>query len=251
MIQLRRWFPSREIRLVVDGAFATASLAIWSLKLKIGLTARLKMNASLYSFCRIAESQGKIARGMKLFSFKEMLLLEDIWTTAVVEWYGGVKKTVQYVTVTCLWGASKGLAIPIRMILIRDPEGRFDPVPLMSTAYWLGVEVVIQEFVKRWNIEVTFRDCREHLGIETQRQWSFLSIARATPCLFAVYSFVVLLADYFNVNGLLSKMSTAWYEKTHITFSDLLRFVRRNIWSYKLRLFGDLRGEEIFQTGNG
>jgi hypothetical protein len=38
--------------------------------------------------------------------------------------------------------------------------------------------VIITEFVKRWAIEVTFREAREHLGIETQRQWSNKAIAR-------------------------------------------------------------------------
>ena len=34
---------------------------------------------------------------------------------------------------------------------------------------------------------VTFKETRAHLGIETQRQWSDLAIARTTPCLFGLY----------------------------------------------------------------
>jgi hypothetical protein len=30
----------------------------------------------------------------------------------------------------------------------------------------------MESFISRWGQEVTFREAREHLGIETQRQWS-------------------------------------------------------------------------------
>ena len=35
-------------------------------------------------------------------------------------------------------------------------------------------------------MEVTFEEARAHLGIETQRQWSDLAIARTTPVLLGV-----------------------------------------------------------------
>jgi hypothetical protein len=35
---------------------------------------------------------------------------------------------------------------------------------------------------KRWSVEVTFREVRDHLGFESQRQWSDPAIARTTPC---------------------------------------------------------------------
>jgi len=35
--------------------------------------------------------------------------------------------------------------------------------------------------VRRWSVEVTFAEVRRHLGVETQRQWSDLAIARTTP----------------------------------------------------------------------
>jgi hypothetical protein len=38
-------------------------------------------------------------------------------------------------------------------------------------------------FVQRWQMGVTFREARDRLEAETQRQWSDLAIARMTPCL--------------------------------------------------------------------
>ena len=42
---------------------------------------------------------------------------------------------------------------------------------------------IINRFVLRWNIEVTFEETRAHLGVETQRQWSDKAIQRSTPLL--------------------------------------------------------------------
>src|SRR4029077_14142746 len=103
------------------------------------------------------------------------------------------KKKVHYVTTTCLWSPVGGEAIPIRLVILKDPKGQFAPAALMSTDVTLSALVVIEEFVKRWAEEVTFREAREHLGIETQRQWSDKAIARETPALFALYSIIILI----------------------------------------------------------
>ena len=40
----------------------------------------------------------------------------------------------------------------------------------------------------RWQLELTFLEARTHLGLETQRQWSDLAIARTTPVLLGLFS---------------------------------------------------------------
>ena len=44
-------------------------------------------------------------------------------------------------------------------------------------------------------MQVTFEEVRRHLGVETQRQWSALAIARTTPALLALFALVTLLVD--------------------------------------------------------
>src|SRR3974390_303206 len=53
---------------------------------------------------------------------------------------------------------------------------------------------ILQWFVSRWQLEVTFQDARAHLGVETQRQWSDLAILRTTPALLGLCSLVTLWA---------------------------------------------------------
>src|SRR6266496_2265610 len=84
--------------------------------------------------------------------------------------------------------------------------------------------------VSRWPIEVTFEESRVHLGVETQRQWSDLAIERSTPCLFGLYSLVVLLGLVLHPNGAIPVRQTAWYPKTQATFSYILATVRWPVW---------------------
>ena len=83
----------------------------------------------------------------------------------------------------------------------------------------------------RWNIEVTFEELRAHLGVETQRQWSDRAIGRSTPCLFGLFSVVTFMAIRLGGEKQLPVAQTAWYRKEQATFSDVIAFVRRNLWA--------------------
>ena len=92
---------------------------------------------------------------------------------------------------------------------------------------------ILGRFVFRWRIETTFQEVRQHLGVETQRQWSDLAILRTTPALLGLYSLVTVWA-----HGLMGEPDTAvrphpaaWYNKSLPTFSDAIAAVRRVLWT--------------------
>jgi len=89
---------------------------------------------------------------------------------------------------------------------------------------------LIELYMDRWNIEVTFEEVRAHLGFETQRQWSVRAIERTTPCLFGLFSLVVLMAKTLHPTTLPLQQSR-WYQKDEATFSDALAAVRAHLWS--------------------
>jgi hypothetical protein len=91
---------------------------------------------------------------------------------------------------------------------------------------------IIEWFVLRWNIEVTFEETRAHLGIETQRQWSDQAIARTTPLLMALLSILVLVAvKMHETKNLVVQETTSWYDKKgELTLADILMVIRRSIW---------------------
>jgi hypothetical protein len=116
-------------------------------------------------------------------------------------------------------------------VLLRDPGRRFDPQALLCTDTAQDPPQVVGWFVQRWQLEVTFREVRDHLGVETQRQWSDRAIARTTPCLLGLFSIVTLLAARLGRHARLRVSATAWYSKRRPTFSDTLAAVRRQIWT--------------------
>jgi hypothetical protein len=89
----------------------------------------------------------------------------------------------------------------------------------------------VQPFVKRWTIETTCEESRARLGLKSPRQWPDRAIERTTPCLFGLYSGVVLLAHVLYPDGKVPVQAAAWYAKAHATFAEVLAAVRHHLWS--------------------
>lgn len=232
LCQVLRWMKDTPLILVGDGGFASGHLAWICLKHKIALVSRLKMNARLYDFppeCRGKRGRKRI-RGEKLITFKQMVERSDLdWKEALVEVYGKMRM-IKYISNTCLWGVDGFSPLPIRWVLVVHPNGELDPLPLMSTDVSLTPEKLVELYVRRWNHEAAFEEAREHLGVETQRQWSDKAIARTTPILLSLYTIVCLIANRLNEEHPIKVAQTAWYQKKDAAFSDLLTAVRKVLW---------------------
>jgi len=231
---LRRWIPNMRIILTADGGFANAQLAWSCLKYRISLVTRLRLDARLFDFPPEYAGCGRPSkRGQRLLTPKQMMQHSGLkWTEAEVKWYGGKKRRVAYASITCLWSVQGEEPLPIRLVLMKDLAGEYEPIALMGVdeLFLLTAIEIVEWFVARWNQEVTHREVREHLGVETQRQWSDKAIARSTPALFGLYSLIVLIADGLHAASPIRLGSTAWYKKEHLTFADMLREVRRHLW---------------------
>ena len=91
---------------------------------------------------------------------------------------------------TAVWFHYGKPAVPIRWVLIRDPLGEYETVCLLCTDQTVAPHQIVEWFVMRWQVEVTFEEARRHLGVETQRQWSDKAIARTTPLLLGLFSWI-------------------------------------------------------------
>src|SRR5215210_8565562 len=109
-------------------------------------------------------------------------------TTA--NWYGKGERSVEVASATALWYHTGLPPVPLRWVLIRDPQEKFEPQALLCTDLAAEPARILSWFVLRWKMEVTFQEARRHLGVETQRQWSELAIRRTTPALLGLFSLV-------------------------------------------------------------
>lgn len=239
ILQVRRWFPEQTIILVGDGAYAVVSLALCCAGLSnpVSLVSRLRMDAALYDFPpqnQPVKRGPKPKKGARQRSLKARI--DDpstIWTAIEVIWYGGLVRTMEVISGVCLWYTPGLNPVPIKWVVVRDPEGKIRTEAFFSANTDASEKQIINWFILRWNIEVTFEELRAHLGVETQRQWSDKAISRATPCLFALFSIIVLMAIEILKGKAMPALTSAWYSKREATFSDVIALVRKHIWSAK------------------
>lgn len=244
--QVRKWLPGTALTILGDGGYATADFCWVCLWLKISLVSRLRMDARLYDFPpeRVPGTRGRPPKkGKRLMSFKDMLNEHGLpWKDVAVLGYAGKRRVVRYITDTALWHVEGQEPVPIRWVLVVDPTGKLDPLPLFSTDVNLSAEQIINLFIERWSIEVTFEEVRCHTGVETQRQWSDGAIARTTPALMGIFSLVCLMANAILGDRELEKDEAAWYQKDNGTFSDVLTLVRKELWRWRYFSWFDKNG---------
>lgn len=237
-VQVRRWFPERRIVLVLDGGFAAVKLARACRRHRVALICRLRLDAGLYD--RPGEQPAgkrgrKPKKGPRQIKLAEWAQREDTpWQDAEVAWYGGGRKLMRLFSRTGLWYTCGQDPVAIRYVLARDPDEELEDAGYLCTEETILPQEVLAYVVQRWSVEVTFEETRTHLGLETQRQWSDLAIARTTPVLLGLFSLVTLAAVRCHEAGLLSAEPTAWYAKEEPTFSDCLRLVRSRIWEARI-----------------
>ncbi len=158
-----------------------------------------------------------------------------VWRSHTVAlWYGRKQRLVEIASDTAVWYHSGKPPVPIRWILVRDPTGELEPQAFLSTDIDADPADILQWFVARWQVEVTFQEARAHLGVETQRQWSDLAILRTTPALLGLFSLVTLWAHDITQEQTIAPRTAAWYPKANLTFSDAIAAVRRKIWAQQI-----------------
>src|SRR5438093_94631 len=195
---------------------------------------RLRLDAALYAPAppRPPGTKGRPRRkGARQPTLAQRLTDPDTaWQPLTVPWYGGSTAVVEVATGTAVWYHGGLPTVGLRWVLLRAPDGRFEPQALLSTDQAVAPAQIIGWFVRRWQLEVTFHEVRAHLGVETQRQWSDLAILRATPALLGLFSLVTLFAAALLRGQPLPVRQAAWYPKAAPTFADTLALVRQRLW---------------------
>ena len=236
LFQLRKWLPKRSLVVVADNGYAVIEL-LWrmtQLKNPICMIVRFRLDAALYEPAN--DTSGKVGRpkkkGKRLPTLETVLENDKtVWQSLIVqEWYGEKQRQLEICSATAVWYHGGKPPLPIRWVLIRDPQKKFKSQALLCTDLDTSPEQIIKWFVRRWQVEVTFHEVRTHLGVETQRQWSDLAIQRITPSLLGLFSLVTLLADIHTQKNELLIQRTAWYDKKLPTFSDALATVKQEFW---------------------
>jgi hypothetical protein len=219
-LRARRWPPGREVALPGDGSFAALDLLVAPARRPdlIGIT-RPRLDAAPCEGPAPPRRPGTVGRprtkGARPPNLADILAERGTrWMRVTVAgWYGGGERVVEIRPATAVRRHAGLPVLPIRpsptscrrslwdridavhrWVPLRDPRQRFAPQALLRTEPACDPLQVVRWFVRRGQVEVTFREVRAHLGVETQRRWSERALARTTPCLLAPFSIATLLA---------------------------------------------------------
>jgi hypothetical protein len=249
--QVRRWLPGRAVVVVMDSTYAVLELLAQGPRLDpaVTLVTRLRLDAALYDPAPPRHPHTKGAPRKK--GARQPTLAQrvadpaTVWETVTLHWYGGVLRTVELATGTAVWYHPGQPVVPLRWVLVRDPLGEFTPQAVLCTDLRVVPQQIVEWFVVRWQVEVTYEEARAHLGVETQRQWSDRAIQRTTPALLGLFSLVTLLAHQLLQGRDLPARQAAWYTKTQPTFVETLALVRRHLWPVPISYLSSVHPEVV------
>jgi hypothetical protein len=233
---LHRWYPRRRLVIVGDNEYAAIDF-LAAVRPVATIVTRLRLDARLFAPAppRRPRQMGRPRIvGQRLPSLDQRAAdPSTTWTMVTVpRWYGQHDRGIEIASDTAVWYRTGLPPVPIRWVLIRDPQETFLTQALLCTDLAADPEQIIGWFVLRWQLEVTYHEVRAHLGVETQRQWSDLAIQRTTPALLGLFSLVTLVAHHLQPSTASPVRQAAWYAKTTPTFLDAIALVRRHLWTH-------------------
>lgn len=241
IMQIRTWLPKRQLVVTADSSYAALELlaASQGLAEPVTIVTRLRLDAALYDPAPL-RPPGKRGAPRKKGARQPNLAARvndptTVWTEHTIAWYGRTTRKVRLATGTAVWYHGGKPTVSLRWVLITDPvetdpAKAMAPQALLCTDSSVAAPQIVEWFVLRWQLEVTFEEARAQLGIETQRQWSDLAILRTTPALLGLFSLVTLFAHHLLQGQPPAPRQAAWYTKEVPTFSDTLAFVRQHLW---------------------
>lgn len=87
-----------------------------------------------------------------------------------MRWYDSLRKVLDCATGTALWYSPGQPIVPLRRVLLWDPDGIRAPMALLCTDPRCAQYTIVAWFLHRWQVDVTFQAVRAHLDGEIQRQ---------------------------------------------------------------------------------
>ena len=102
-----------------------------------------------------------------------------VWQTVKATCYGATRK-LQVLSFQAVWPEVRGL-LPILVVLVRDPRGKFDDKYLFTTDVNAELSWVISTFSRRWSIEVVFKASKQVMKIQAPQHWCRQSIEKLSP----------------------------------------------------------------------
>jgi hypothetical protein len=199
---LLAWFPDRKLVFIGDGAYSAGNL-LADLDPRVTYVGVMRADAAICDPVVPKQSKSKRGRkptkGPRLPNPKEAVKKADgnrsgkgpwVWKTVKATCYGATRK-LQVLSFQAVWPEVRGL-LPILVVLVRDPKGKFADKYLFTTDVNAAPSWVISTFSRRWSIEVAFKASKQVMKIQAPQHWCRQSIEKLSPWVWMMQSVIGL-----------------------------------------------------------
>lgn len=260
------WLPEGQaLDVTGDGEYACKTL-LRDLPPEVRFTGPMPLDAALYASPGRRAGRGRPRLKGKRLPSPARMAEGGTWTRAEVGLYGQ-RVTVLVQTLEALWYTVRG-AQPVRVVLTRDPKGRWKDKAYFCTDPCLGAVQILERYAHRWQLEVTFQAAKQTMGLEEPRNgwWrrihgrradttqpgpkprgnrGRLAVERTVPLIFLAYGIVAIwFLTYGKVSDVVARQRQAkpWYGlKCEPAYADMLAALRREFWARRLSKNPSLR----------
>lgn len=151
-----------------------------------------------------------------------------VWSICEVVLYGGKRVKVHYKTVCAQWYRACGTRL-LRIVIVKTSTGAIPYRVFFSTDSNMTVVQILEGYVRRWSIEVCFRDLKQLLGFGDSSARKREAVLRTAPFVGIIYTVLVLWFIEGAWNTELAALPVRpWYRhKRGLCFADVLRAAQR------------------------
>lgn len=246
--QAHEALPDWTLRVAADGQYATRDV-IAPLPAGVNLVSRLRRDAALYALPPKPRGPRKRGRppkkGKRLPTPQQMARRRKKgWQTVTVR-KGSRTVERQVLAIVCLWyHVCKDR--PIKLLIVRDPDGRQDDDFFFCTDSTADEVQIIERYYARWPIEESIQDAKQHGGFEQVQGWCRRTVERQAPL--ALVTQTLTKAWYFT-HGVRAHTAQpkgpdafTWLpDKDHPSYLDMLATLRAVLWDDRINRNSALR----------
>jgi hypothetical protein len=236
--QMAQALPGVQIRVAADGQYATRDM-VTGLPQGVSLVSRLRRDAAIYALPPSRRRAGQ--RGRSPTKGKRLPTPRQIaarrwkgWKTITVSRQGRQVQR-QVLGITCLW-YHVCRAVPIRLVIVRDPAGRQKDDFFFCTDAAVPDDQIVQRYYDRWGVEECILEAKQQMGFETTRGWCSKTVNHQAPLAMVLVTLVkAWYAGCAAEEDSLRPESTPWNPaKTRPSFLDMLSALRRVLWRHRI-----------------
>ena len=236
------WFPDRHFLVSADGFFAPlAGEDFFAPKEDAcvgqhAFISRMRRDAAIFDFPKTKRRRGRgrpAKKGKRLLAPEALAQRCRKWSRVTVDRRG--RKVLRLVAeYQVLWYQVRKTR-PVKLVIVRDPDGVEPDDFFFTTDVTLPPKVVIAQYSGRWSIEDTFRNTKQFLGGQDPQTWKLHGPERAAAFSFIVYSLTWIWFIQTNQHKTTCWPSWPWYRsKSTPAFQDALAGLRSALWRSRL-----------------